>query len=198
MIFDINVNKLIVSCDLNRIIVSDSVGMWYAKINLDEDWDGMNCKILFYTKSAAKDVVITNEGVVTVPFEVLTPGAELKFTISGYSESGNQLHTKEMLSTIKIESAGKYMGDNPEAYTPELWEQVMALLNSGQSSNSIWKPTVSDNGDLTWEKSASDEAPASVNIKGPQGDSYVLTDADKNEIAKQVLSLIPNGDEVSY
>lgn len=34
--------------------------------------------------------------------------------------------------------------------------------------------------------------------QGPQGDSYVLTDADKTEIAEQVLSLIPNGDEVSY
>ena len=34
--------------------------------------------------------------------------------------------------------------------------------------------------------------------KGDKGDSYTLTDTDKLEIANTVLSLIPDGDEVSY
>lgn len=35
-------------------------------------------------------------------------------------------------------------------------------------------------------------------IKGDKGDSYVLTDADKLEIAEIVCNLLTNGDEVSY
>jgi hypothetical protein len=35
-------------------------------------------------------------------------------------------------------------------------------------------------------------------IKGDKGDDYVLTDADKQEIAEIVLAQISNGDEVSY
>lgn len=34
--------------------------------------------------------------------------------------------------------------------------------------------------------------------KGEKGDDYVLTEADKTEIAQIVLSLLPNGDEVAY
>lgn len=33
---------------------------------------------------------------------------------------------------------------------------------------------------------------------GPKGDSYVLTDADKEDIAAMVLAMIPDGDEVAY
>jgi hypothetical protein len=34
--------------------------------------------------------------------------------------------------------------------------------------------------------------------KGDKGEPYTLTEADKLEIADKVLSIIPNGDEVSY
>lgn len=33
---------------------------------------------------------------------------------------------------------------------------------------------------------------------GPKGDSYVLTNADKEDIAAMVLAMIPDGDEVAY
>ena len=34
--------------------------------------------------------------------------------------------------------------------------------------------------------------------KGDNGDAYVLTDADKQEIAEMVASMLGSGDEVSY
>lgn len=34
--------------------------------------------------------------------------------------------------------------------------------------------------------------------RGEKGDAYILTDADKQEVISTVLSLIPDGDEVSY
>lgn len=35
-------------------------------------------------------------------------------------------------------------------------------------------------------------------VKGDKGDTYTLTTADKQEIAELVLTLIPDGTEVSY
>ena len=35
-------------------------------------------------------------------------------------------------------------------------------------------------------------------LVGPKGDSYVLTEDDKAEIANEVLSELLSGDEVSY
>lgn len=43
-------------------------------------------------------------------------------------------------------------------------------LNGGEiTSNNMWRPTVSDAGELSWEKSTVQEAPQTVNIKGPDG-----------------------------
>ena len=37
-----------------------------------------------------------------------------------------------------------------------------------------------------------------IEIPALKGDSYVLTEADKQEIAEIVFSMLPDGDEVSY
>lgn len=42
--------------------------------------------------------------------------------------------------------------------------------SGGGSSDGIWKPTVSSDGVISWEKSTSSTAPVSQNIKGPKGD----------------------------
>ncbi len=40
----------------------------------------------------------------------------------------------------------------------------------GQDGIAIWKPAVSNEGELSWEKSNSEEAPESINIKGQKGE----------------------------
>ena len=42
------------------------------------------------------------------------------------------------------------------------------------------------------------EIPCVKGEKGDKGDAYVLTDADKQEIAAMVANMIGSGDEVSY
>lgn len=39
----------------------------------------------------------------------------------------------------------------------------------GGSSDLLWRPTVSEDGEISWEQSASDTPPEPVNIMGPQG-----------------------------
>lgn len=55
-------------------------------------------------------------------------------------------------------------------------------------------PSVSADGTLSWTNNGGLDNPDPVNIKGPQGDpgdDYVLTSADKQEIADAVLAEIP-------
>lgn len=39
------------------------------------------------------------------------------------------------------------------------------------TSDGIWKPTVSSTGDISWQRSTSETPPATVNIKGPKGET---------------------------
>lgn len=60
-------------------------------------------------------------------------------------------------------------------------------------------PHIGDNGN--WYLGATDTGKPSrgaTGAKGDPGDDYVLTSADKSEIAALVLAEIPNGDEVAY
>lgn len=60
-------------------------------------------------------------------------------------------------------------------------------------------PTIGANGN--WHLGATDTGKPSrgaTGAKGDPGDDYVLTSADKSEIAALVLAEIPNGDEVAY
>ena len=51
-------------------------------------------------------------------------------------------------------------------------------------------PSVSAAGDLSWTNDGGKANPAPVNIKGPKGEDYTLTDADKTEIAAKAAAAI--------
>ena len=57
---------------------------------------------------------------------------------------------------------------SPADPTPDVYAQLMALLNDRIG---IWYPTVDDAGNMSWEKSDTEEAPAPTNIKGPIGET---------------------------
>lgn len=42
------------------------------------------------------------------------------------------------------------------------------------------------------------EIPAIVGPPGPKGEDYILTDEDKEQIAKMVIDIIPSGEGVEY
>ena len=51
-------------------------------------------------------------------------------------------------------------------------------------------PSVSASGDLSWTNDGGKANPAPVNLKGPPGADYTLTDADKTEIAAEAAAAI--------
>ena len=52
-------------------------------------------------------------------------------------------------------------------------------------------PSVSAEGVISWTNDGGKTNPPSVNIKGPQGDDYVLTLQDKTDIANIVIGILP-------
>lgn len=95
-------------------------------------------------------------------------------------------------------------------------ESAIGGITTGDAgtSNLLWLPSVDEDGNISWERSETDEAPATRNITGPAGpqgeqgvqgligvsgaDGYTpqkgvdyFTDADKDEIAQAVLAAIP-------
>ena len=130
ILLQLNINKQIIIPKINRDVVSDSVGFLYAKINLDEDWTGLKTKVVIYSENDSADILIPDNNLVEIPNNFLKEDTKLKFTISGYSDDGRKiLHTKEMLSYVNVFPAGKYVGNNPESYQPELWEQAISQIN---------------------------------------------------------------------
>ena len=64
------------------------------------------------------------------------------------------------------------------------------------ADGTTFTPSVSAAGDLSWTNDGGKANPATVNLKGPQGpagDDYVLTPADKTQIAEEVIA---DGQEV--
>ena len=69
----------------------------------------------------------------------------------------------------------------------------------GKNGTDGTTPHIGANGN--WYLGATDTGKPSrgaTGAKGDPGDDYVLTSADKAEIAALVLAEIPNGDEVAY
>lgn len=55
-------------------------------------------------------------------------------------------------------------------------------------NGTTFTPSVSAAGDLSWTNDGGKANPAPVNLKGPPGADYTLTDADKTEIAAEVIA----------
>ena len=70
-----------------------------------------------------------------------------------------------------------------------------ADISNGQDG-STFTPAVSAEGVISWTNDGGKTNPQPMNIKGPQGDDYILTATDKEEIAQQAaVSLAPALDE---
>ena len=76
------------------------------------------------------------------------------------------------------------------------WEMV-AQAKDGTT----FIPSVDENGNLSWTNEDNKPNPSTINIKGEKGDNgenYVLTEEDIQEISSIVLNNIVNAEEVDY
>lgn len=172
MQIDILIDKLNIAVNAGRILVSDSVGFVTALFHFDSEWDSLSKTATFYCGEERIDVVLPVTNKIDIPHSLLKEGNEIKITVSGYGENGDKIiHTAKMDAGILVIGAGEFAGEPYENYTPELWEQVMSEVKNTQSLfGGIWRPSVDEKGNISFEKSLIDTPPSPANIKGPKGE----------------------------
>ena len=71
---------------------------------------------------------------------------------------------------VGLKSTQMVAESNPDALA-QIWSAIDELKagGGGGTSDLLWRPTVSETGEISWERSASTEPPASENITGPAG-----------------------------
>jgi hypothetical protein len=113
--------------------------------------------------------------------------------LSVYDENGNKI----AIPAIKGED-GK---DGKDGYTPQKNVDYFDGA-SGKDGTSVAVSKVSESSEPGGTNTVTFSDGNKVNIKngkdGAKGDDYVLTEADKQEIASMVIDMLQNGDEVSY
>lgn len=90
----------------------------------------------------------------------------------------------EEVQTLAVEQA-----DSTQAISVEQTEEVQEIPVSPDvrflrgENGATFTPHVDEDGNLSWTNDGGLENPEAVNVRGPQGDGYVLTEADKAAIA---------------
>ena len=116
----------------DRLIIEGSRRYVYAEFALDEAWDGMTVYALFENDRRWGEPVkvLLSGDTIEVPPEVLVTG-RLRVGLVGLSDGGAvRLTTKRMSGAIPVYQCGGTGGEDAEEVTPELWEQVLAIIGS--------------------------------------------------------------------
>lgn len=158
-----------------------------AKIELEfsSDWNGLS-KIAVFTNGKVSIPVLNPSAVQEIPPEVLAEPYK-KVSVSFYGYHTIDGVKDQALPTVYCDIGEVDRGSDPSGTqsvppTPSEIEQLQSDVNDlaervteleehggGGSSSKAWKPTIDENGNISWEMDESDTPPESQNIKGPQG-----------------------------
>ncbi len=199
-------------------IYSDSVNFLSLKLDLSKEWNGYQVTAVF--KGIEGNVVsaIFNEdsgfyigdNSYLVPYEVIKVPS-FTFSLIG-TKDDSRITTNAVEVTVK--ESGYAQGDAPGEPTPSEYEQIVSLYQSvleiAQSvrldaDNGAFKGEKGDKGDDGLNGIDGKDGINGIDgkdgingIDGKDGEDYILTEADKTEIANMVLDIMPDGDEVNY
>ena len=162
---------------------------------LTPDWQGLTKTAFFIGTDGKNYSAVIQDGTCVVPWEAITGPGFLRMSVAGFGQMSliitTNIASKRMRETI-------FSGDPSQAPSPDQYTQIMQALsgkvdtdqgvqNSGKvlgindsgqvepveggsgSSDLLWRPSVSESGDLRWTQDSSTDPPQTVNIMGPQG-----------------------------
>ncbi len=163
----INVTQRKVTVVEKEPLVSGSVNTYFCQISFSPDWEDLDKTVIFRAGGTKVRAEQDGDGW-KVPWEVLAaPGYALSIGVKGTrGEDVIYPTTWQELGYIHPGAAG---GDEPDPPPTDMVAQILrASQQAMDTANSVRKDA--DNG----------------KIQGPPGDDYVLTEADKQEIAGKV------------
>ena len=162
---------------------------------LTPDWQGLT-KTAFFTGTDGKNYsAVIQDGTCVVPWEAIAEPGFLRMSVAGFGQMSLIITTD--IASLRLRDT-IFGGDPSQAPSPDQYTQIMQALSgkvdtdqgvqnagkvlgindSGQvepteggsgSSDLLWRPSVSESGDLSWTQDSSTDPPATANIMGPQG-----------------------------
>lgn len=128
-----------------RLVIAESRQHVFAQFELDSEWDGLAVTAIFSNDFGPKGYAMQLTGSpVEVPPEVLVEG-RLRVSLEGLGNNGqHRLTTAYMNKPIMVYRAGDLIGLRPEDATPELWEQVLAIIGPMDKLATSAKQTIVD------------------------------------------------------
>ena len=110
-------------------VVAGTVNHYELECLFDEDWDGLTKTVVLENGDVKVELLYT--GGLTLPWEVCREGG-LLLSVRGTKTLGDGrtqvLRTARMAKPIPVEPGGSEDGEAPSGFTPELAEQVLAVL----------------------------------------------------------------------
>lgn len=163
-------------------IVADSRNYQYVKFEFDSDWDGLLKTAIFSNADARYSVLLDNGNRCLIPEQVLKAGT---LRVSVYA--GDRLTATN--GYFQVVKSGYEDAPTPPAPEPDVYAQLVSLASEAVfTANKIQEEA--DSGKFDGPKGDKGDTP----IKGTD----YWTEEDKQEIVKDVLAALPNGDEAMY
>ena len=121
-------------------IVSGGINETKIKFDFCPLWDGLGkVAIFYYNEEAVYNVVINNNECV-VPYEVLASSGRFYFGVFAINEEGIR-RTSDILA-YKVVKGAFIEGQDPEAPTPNIYEQILAFYAKSMQYNEIFQNNV--------------------------------------------------------
>ena len=123
MTLNFSVDKQIIKRQDNEYVVQDSQNYLYAQFDFSEEWTGQITAVFKGKDGQAFNVILDNEGMCLVPWEVLT---QSYFDISVFC---GDLITANVVRIFTIES-GYEIGEESRTPTPDVYNQIIEALDN--------------------------------------------------------------------
>ena len=188
MKYEVNGTKVTLIED--ETLVAGSVGVHYAEFVLDETWGEYTAATAVFKNGETEREIMLENGKCEIPWEVLSERGTLQVGI--YGASGEKIRPT-LWAMPKTVHPGAMACEESREPTPDKWRQVLKTIEEAEYAV---MPRISADG--VWYVGDKSTGVRARGDDGEAGDNYILTEADKTEIALTVLAALPDGDEVSY
>ncbi len=181
------VNGASITLTEDEVLVAGSVKVHFAEFVFDESWDAYTAKVAVFRRGDVEREMQIVDGKCEIPWEVLSERGSMQVGVYG---STGKVRRPTLWAVPKTVQPGAVSCEKSREPTPDKWQQVLATIEQAEYAVT---PRISDSGN--WFVGDKDTG---VKARGDNGDDYILTEADKSEIAQLVLAVLSDGDEVSY
>lgn len=113
-------------------VVQNNVSIDQFVLVLDREWDDVqSVKVVFYCKSATKEVEYVDGGI-DIPWEITEYTDGFMVTVVGYFANGDRLVTRKMKNFILVDESGLIEGEEAGEATKDIYQ---SLVSAAETAN---------------------------------------------------------------